>query len=322
MALIKCKECGKEISGTAESCPHCGYKTQHGKTAAMNQTLRIKRWIYVGALLLGLVLVVTNIGTLFSRYDEWELADGIVRDIWGITEVTFLEYLGVHNERSVFWATIIGAIMIPCGTVGTLVNLPRMERRESEYSDETNKIIKRVHIGMIFLGLILFIANGIKLCGLYDESRDILAFIRYDLEPDFTFMEYLSARNETAVLWVMIIGAIITLWGIVVVIANKDRWKYNGMELTNEIRLYGGNTAAENENARVEWVCAACGERNIAEVCQRCGATKSWSEKQWEKGTETQDEWECPSCGHINEKYSANGKKVIFCTNCGAKLEE
>ncbi len=26
MALIKCKECGSEISSTAKSCPHCGYK--------------------------------------------------------------------------------------------------------------------------------------------------------------------------------------------------------------------------------------------------------------------------------------------------------
>lgn len=26
MALIKCKECGEEISSTAKSCPHCGYK--------------------------------------------------------------------------------------------------------------------------------------------------------------------------------------------------------------------------------------------------------------------------------------------------------
>lgn len=24
MALIKCKECGKEISNTASFCPHCG----------------------------------------------------------------------------------------------------------------------------------------------------------------------------------------------------------------------------------------------------------------------------------------------------------
>ena len=29
MALINCKECGKELSDTAEFCPHCGYKYNH-----------------------------------------------------------------------------------------------------------------------------------------------------------------------------------------------------------------------------------------------------------------------------------------------------
>ena len=26
MALINCKECGKELSDSAEFCPHCGYR--------------------------------------------------------------------------------------------------------------------------------------------------------------------------------------------------------------------------------------------------------------------------------------------------------
>ena len=40
MALIKCKECGKQISDTATSCPHCGYElkkkiTKPKKTGAI-----------------------------------------------------------------------------------------------------------------------------------------------------------------------------------------------------------------------------------------------------------------------------------------------
>ena len=31
MALIKCSECGKEISDTAKTCPHCGTITEHQK---------------------------------------------------------------------------------------------------------------------------------------------------------------------------------------------------------------------------------------------------------------------------------------------------
>ena len=31
MALIKCEECGKEISSEALTCPHCGATTSEGK---------------------------------------------------------------------------------------------------------------------------------------------------------------------------------------------------------------------------------------------------------------------------------------------------
>ncbi|MBE6244151.1 MAG: zinc-ribbon domain-containing protein [Bacteroidales bacterium] len=33
MALIKCKECGKEISDLAASCPHCGAPLKAASTA-------------------------------------------------------------------------------------------------------------------------------------------------------------------------------------------------------------------------------------------------------------------------------------------------
>lgn len=31
MALIKCKECNKKISDTAQTCPHCGFNIQKQK---------------------------------------------------------------------------------------------------------------------------------------------------------------------------------------------------------------------------------------------------------------------------------------------------
>lgn len=35
MSLINCPECGKEISSSAKTCPHCGYKTCTRKPAAI-----------------------------------------------------------------------------------------------------------------------------------------------------------------------------------------------------------------------------------------------------------------------------------------------
>lgn len=35
MAMTKCKECGKEVSSTAEMCPHCGHKPKRTSGCAM-----------------------------------------------------------------------------------------------------------------------------------------------------------------------------------------------------------------------------------------------------------------------------------------------
>lgn len=55
MAMIKCRECGKEISSRAEACPHCGAKTRFG----MNEN--DKKQASVAAVILILVSVVGTI---------------------------------------------------------------------------------------------------------------------------------------------------------------------------------------------------------------------------------------------------------------------
>ncbi len=47
MALIKCSECGKEISSNAESCPHCGNPIEAKEKTIptyVNKTVRVTCW--------------------------------------------------------------------------------------------------------------------------------------------------------------------------------------------------------------------------------------------------------------------------------------
>lgn len=56
MALIKCTECGKEISDSAECCPNCGCRTKHGETVSQAKGMQ-KSYIVVAVLLIvGFVL--------------------------------------------------------------------------------------------------------------------------------------------------------------------------------------------------------------------------------------------------------------------------
>lgn len=69
MALITCKECAKEISDTAVTCPHCGAETLHGKTAG-KKARNAKRSNVQGAgclvILLAIILGFTVLGAPFA----------------------------------------------------------------------------------------------------------------------------------------------------------------------------------------------------------------------------------------------------------------
>lgn len=60
MALIKCHECGKEISDSAEQCPHCGCKTKRGTTVSKAKGLMASYVIVLALMIVGVVLFFTS----------------------------------------------------------------------------------------------------------------------------------------------------------------------------------------------------------------------------------------------------------------------
>lgn len=56
MALIKCKECGKEMSDTAEVCPHCGFKYQ--RTKVVNKSNQIRTGSIVSLISCSILLII------------------------------------------------------------------------------------------------------------------------------------------------------------------------------------------------------------------------------------------------------------------------
>ena len=59
MALIKCKECGKEISENATTCPHCGAKNKNNNETASTGVKVICFLIP----LVGIIIFAINIST-------------------------------------------------------------------------------------------------------------------------------------------------------------------------------------------------------------------------------------------------------------------
>lgn len=81
MALIICPECEKEISDTANSCPHCGYKLSNDSNFKKTEvhSLPAKKGVGAGNLFIGIILLITGIITMFLL--------GIFGIIIGIIEI-------------------------------------------------------------------------------------------------------------------------------------------------------------------------------------------------------------------------------------------
>lgn len=76
MALIKCPECGKEVSDKAGKCPNCGTDLQayDSNTKKNNPNLKVSKWGFlVAGLVLGLVLGIA-IGVTLSIGEKREAA--------------------------------------------------------------------------------------------------------------------------------------------------------------------------------------------------------------------------------------------------------
>lgn len=69
MALMKCKECGKEISTTAANCPHCGCRTAHGRTVSEAKVYLVWAIINFVLLIVGLILFLGNFEEFIDRFD-------------------------------------------------------------------------------------------------------------------------------------------------------------------------------------------------------------------------------------------------------------
>ena len=60
MALINCKECGKEMSSTVKKCPHCGYKNEQLKGETKEKRANfIKK--YKKVIIIGIIVVIVGI---------------------------------------------------------------------------------------------------------------------------------------------------------------------------------------------------------------------------------------------------------------------
>lgn len=67
MALIKCKECGREISDAAANCPYCGAPVKPIKPAPSNTKTYMIIAIIVGVISLSISLINSGPGSIAQQ---------------------------------------------------------------------------------------------------------------------------------------------------------------------------------------------------------------------------------------------------------------
>lgn len=116
MSLIKCKECGKEISDKASSCPECGYvykkqKTNVGKIVLISFiTLVVSVGLFYGGMCLFLEIIPqsqTN-NAIKSFYGEYELIsydfENLPNDFYGkdiFDDYDIIKTIKIDNSNSI-----------------------------------------------------------------------------------------------------------------------------------------------------------------------------------------------------------------------------
>lgn len=113
MALINCKECGKEISTTAENCPHCGCRTPHGRSITQAKGLLSQYVIWVVLIIIGVVLLFGSLKPLAELFDEYES----VKHWYFYKDGNFLKYIAYEGKTGVLWKLIIGLDIAVTGII-------------------------------------------------------------------------------------------------------------------------------------------------------------------------------------------------------------
>ena len=115
MALIKCAECGKEISTTAESCPYCGYRTAHGRSVTKSKAM-IVLWVVCAAVIVaGFVLILGNLSSFMDLMSKLKYLDS-----YAIKIGSFSAFLWWFDDDGVFWKVVWGIVLLIVGLIGML----------------------------------------------------------------------------------------------------------------------------------------------------------------------------------------------------------
>lgn len=127
MALIKCSECGKEVSSKATSCPYCGNPIGDVETTHKQ----------------------TNNSATFGYAS---IVGGILSLIGCFIPFLTISILGASNSKSLFGLSDMGFVVVGASLLGIVLSIPK----------PSNKYIVPFIAGIVNIIVAVSVANKIK----------------------------------------------------------------------------------------------------------------------------------------------------------------
>lgn len=165
MSMIKCPECGKDISDKAKQCPNCGYELNNEK--AVVQYVEVKtspKAIKVGMIMMLIAYVVSIPVWLWTIYVFSK--ESFTLSIWGIIPFQYIP-------------------MIIC-TVGVICTILGVKTKDPKQANITLIVATIASVAYIIFGLVLSLWDNFF--PPYFTASDQCCFVIFLIFPIFAIM--------------------------------------------------------------------------------------------------------------------------------------
>lgn len=224
MSLIKCGECGKDVSDKAECCPNCGCPVKIKKEEKVSVKKKTKSNIFAGLLIifgvplgsLGMMLCVAGIVIAIIEINDKKIEN----KAWPVISLVILFFI----LFIISYTVALDGSAIETNTTNNTQNVVSVKdkiKEKNEFIEKCNsysyeKIArepqKYENKKVKFTGKVIQVSEGYSLFG---ENLSVTFLIsvtknEYDLYEDNIYCTYTYEKGESKILE----GDIITLYGI------------------------------------------------------------------------------------------------------------
>lgn len=176
MALIKCPECGNEVSSSATSCPHCGYPIASKMSIYSGSEITTPNSTDPNDVVVNepfpSLPTVMNVG---SQITNWSL-DAAIQDAYYLAEVNYTHYI---NEGKVSILAHTNGICIKSGLNFFYISHEQLIEMKfithKQLTSEKKSIIGRAVVGGVLLGPLAAVVGGMS--GIGSKTKTIGNFL-------------------------------------------------------------------------------------------------------------------------------------------------